>query len=346
MARPRRLFAPTVATQLPLPDVPFTTSRGTQRASSASMQQVIALAARVAPFDSTVLITGESGVGKERLARMVHEASRRAQGPFIAVNCGAFADALLESELFGHARGAFTGAVTDRPGVFEAAHGGTLFLDEIGEVSPAMQVRLLRVLQEREVRRVGEIRVRRVDVRLIAATHRDLWREVEEGTFRHDLYYRLRVVDLHVPPLRERPDDLQTLTAEFLERTVARLERPIHGYTADALDRLFSYLWPGNIRELEHAIERACAVATGPLIDVEDLPEAVRGEIHSGGPDDTSLAARELAYIRAVVGRHHGNKRAAAQELQISVSTLNRRLQAKAPHRQRAATDAKLRRRF
>jgi two-component system response regulator HydG len=296
------------------------------RTQSPAMQRVWTLAARVADLDSTVLITGESGVGKEHLARWLHQASRRARHPFLAVNCGAFADTLLESELFGHARGAFTGALVEHAGVFEAAHGGTLFLDEVGEMSPAMQTRLLRVIQEREVRRVGETRVRAIDVRLIAATNRDLADAVTQDRFRADLWYRLRVIELHIPPLRDRPDDLRMLTTEFLQRTAARLGRPVEGYTPRALDRMLTHLWPGNIRELEHAIERACAVATGSYIDVEDLPDAVRGSAPDGQATGRPLVDHELAYIRAVVDRHHGRRRLAAQELGISVSTLNRRL--------------------
>jgi len=291
------------------------------------MGRVMTLAARVAPLDSTVLITGESGVGKERLARWLHQASPRAHGPLVAVNCGAFADTLLESELFGHARGAFTGAVQDRLGVFEAATGGTLFLDEIGEVSPAMQVKLLRVIQEREVIRLGESKARPVDVRLIAATNRDLLDEVTHQRYRRDLYYRLRVIDLHVPPLRERPEELLGLVRDLLAQTAARLRRPVVGYTPRALARLLDYLWPGNIRELEHAIERACAVATGPEITVEDLPDAVRGaDASARGPDERPLAERERAYIQAVLERHHGHRGRAAEELGLSLSTLKRRL--------------------
>jgi len=326
-----------LATSLEILATPLTSASGTpsslggSRPQSPAMQRVMALAARVAPLDSTVLITGESGVGKERLARWLHHASPRARGPFVAVNCGAFADTLLESELFGHARGAFTGAVQDRLGVFEAAQGGTLFLDEIGEVSPAMQVKLLRVIQEREVTRLGETKARPVDVRLIAATNRDLLDEVAHQRYRRDLYYRLRVIDLHVPPLRERPEELLGLVRDLLAQTATRLGRPVVGYTPRALDRLLDYPWPGNIRELEHALERACAVATGPEIDVEDLPDAVRGvDASARRPDERLLADRERAYIQAVLDRHSGNRRRAAEELGLSLSTLKRRLRRRA----------------
>jgi transcriptional regulator with PAS, ATPase and Fis domain len=290
------------------------------------MERVLALATRVAPFDSTVLISGESGVGKERLARRLHQGSRRARGPFVAMNCGAFADALLESELFGHVRGAFTGAVDDRAGLFEAAHGGTLFLDEVGDMSPAMQVRLLRVLQEREVRRVGETRTRSVDVRLIAATNRCLPDEVQHDRFREDLYYRLCVVDLYIPPLRQRPEDLRVLADEFVAQAASRLGRRITGYTPRALECVLAYTWPGNIRELEHAIESACVVASSDVIDREDLPESVRGVDELTAAGRVALAERERLFVQAVIARHHGDRRRAALELGISLSTLKRRL--------------------
>jgi two-component system response regulator HydG len=295
---------------------------------SAPMRRLMALATRIAPLDATVLITGESGVGKERLARWLHDASPRAHGPYVAVNCGAFADSLLESELFGHVRGAFTGAVHDRAGVFEAAHGGTLFLDEIGDVSPAVQVKLLRVLQEREVQRVGETKARRFDVRLIAATNQDLALAVAQHRFRQDLYYRLRVMDLHVPPLRERPEDLRTLASALLVQTATRLRRSVVAYAPLAWDRILHYPWPGNIRELAHAIERACAVAVGPRIEVEDLPSPVRHAPLSerDARDLRPLRVREREHIRAVLERHHGDRRATAAELRISLSTLKRRL--------------------
>jgi transcriptional regulator with PAS, ATPase and Fis domain len=286
------------------------------------------LAERVAPLASTVLILGESGVGKERLARWLHRRSRRSTGPFVGVNCGAFTDSLLESELFGHARGAFTGAVSDRAGVFEGACRGTLFLDEIGEVSPAMQVKLLRVLQEREVCRVGETRARPVDVRVIAATNRDLSAEVREARFRADLYYRVRVVELRIPPLRQRPDELRALLRDLLPTIAGRLGRPVTAYRPAAFDALCRYLWPGNIRELEHALERACVVATGPAIDLEDLPDEIRGDAAPLRAGTTPLRDLERAYICGVLERHQGDRRRAVQELGMSLSTFKRRLQA------------------
>jgi len=232
-------------------------------AKSTRMREVVDLARRVAKVDSTVLITGESGSGKERVGRLVHEESTRAAGPFIAVNCGAITETLLESELFGHARGAFTGATQDRPGLFEAASGGTLLLDEVGEVSPGMQVKLLRVLQEREVRRVGENKNRPVDVRVVAATNRDLAHGVAGGSFRQDLYYRLKVVELHVPPLRERRDDVLPLARVLLADAALRMKRKIVGLAPAAADQLLRYEWPGNVRELENVMERAVALARG-----------------------------------------------------------------------------------
>jgi two-component system response regulator HydG len=297
------------------------------------MRQVLALAARVATFDSTVLITGESGVGKERVARFLHDQSPRTRGPFVGINCGACADALLDSELFGHARGAFTGAIQDHIGVFEAAHGGTLFLDEIGDISPAMQLKLLRVVQERELRRVGEMKIRRVDVRLIAATNRNLMQEVMNNRFRQDLYYRLHVIDLVVPPLRERPEDLQALAGEFLLNTARRLHRPILEYAPRALEHILHYSWPGNVRELEHAIERACVLAVGPRVEVEDLPEVVRGGPNAAEPLDVRrlqrlVRERQRAHALETLERCDGNRGRTAKVLGISPSTLKRMLRA------------------
>lgn len=250
------------------------------------------------------------------------------------MNCG-WAESLLESELFGHGRGAFTGALHDRLGVFEAAHGGTLLLDEIGEVSAAVQVKLLRVVQEREVTRVGETRARRVDVRLLAATNRDLAQEVAAGRFRADLYYRLRVIDVHVPPLRARPEDLRGLADAVLAETVARQRHPGLAYTPAARARMLQYAWPGNVRELVHAIERACAVATGPWIQVDDLPSAVRYAPLPGddAPERRPLRDREREHVLAVLAWHHGDRRRTAEALRISLSTLKRRLRGPQPTR-------------
>ncbi len=297
-------------------------------ATSPAMRALVALAHRVAKVDSTVLITGESGSGKERIARLVHEESTRAAGPFLAVNCGAIAETLLESELFGHARGAFTGAAHDRPGLFEAANGGTLFLDEVGEVSAGMQVKLLRVLQERELRRVGENRSRRVDVRVVAATNRDLARGVERGAFRQDLYYRLKVIELHVPPLRERGDDVLPLARVLLASAALRMKRAIRGLAPGAADQLLRYDWPGNVRELENAMERAVALARGGRVEFEDLPEEVRGAFPR--PAATAgvrpLDEVEKEYILAALERNGGNQTRTAEQLQIGTATLYRKL--------------------
>ncbi|HSP81271.1 MAG TPA: sigma-54-dependent Fis family transcriptional regulator, partial [Myxococcaceae bacterium] len=245
-------------------------------ARTEAMQLVLNLSRRAAKVDSTVLITGESGAGKERIAHLIHEESGRAPKAFVAINCAAVTESLLESELFGHARGAFTGATSDRPGLFEAAHGGTLFLDEVGEVPPSMQARLLRALQEKEVRRVGENVNRKVDVRVVAATNRQLAEEVAAGRFRQDLYYRLRVIELRVPPLRERRDDILPLARLLLAEATERLGRRVTGLSPEAADQLLRYGWPGNVRELANALERAVALCEGSRVEREDLPEEVR----------------------------------------------------------------------
>ena len=298
-------------------------------ARSEKMQDVVDLARRVAKVDATVLITGESGVGKEHIARLVHDESTRAVGPFIAVNCGAITETLLESELFGHARGAFTGAASDRPGLFEAASRGTLLLDEIGEVSAGMQVKLLRVLQEREVRRVGENKSRPVDARVIAATNRDLAHGVAESTFRQDLYYRLKVVELHVPPLRDRRDDILPLARLLLAEASIRMDRKISGLAPSAADQLLRYEWPGNVRELENTMERAVALARGSRVDLEDLPEEIRQTfpkpvVH--GETVQLLSEVERDYILAVLERNNGNQTRTAKQLGIGSATLYRKL--------------------
>jgi two-component system, NtrC family, response regulator HydG len=295
---------------------------------SAEMQHVVDLARRVAQVDSSVLITGESGVGKERVARLIHDESSRTGGPFVAINCGAVPETLLESELFGHARGAFTGATQDRPGLFEAASGGTLLLDEIGEVPPAMQVKLLRVLQEREVRRVGENRARPVDVRLLSATNRDLMEDIRGARFRQDLYYRLRVVEIRVPALRERRDDILPLARAFLTSAAERTGRKVLGLTPAAAHQLLRYSWPGNVRELENAVERATVLATRNRIDVGDLPQEVSLTLPSAfAPADLRpLADVERDYILAVVRASGGNRAKAAATLGIGEATLYRKL--------------------
>ncbi|HXC17206.1 MAG TPA: sigma-54-dependent Fis family transcriptional regulator [Holophagaceae bacterium] len=298
-------------------------------AKSPAMRQVVDLARRVAKVDSTVLITGESGSGKERIARLVHEESARAAGPFIAVNCGAITETLLESELFGHVRGAFTGATQDRPGLFEAANNGTLLLDEVGEVSPGMQVKLLRALQEREIRRVGENKNRRIDVRVLAATNRDLAHGVTAGTFRQDLYYRLKVVELHVPPLRERRDDILPLARVLLAGSALWMKRKISGLTPAAADQLLRYDWPGNVRELENTMERAAALAPGSRVELEDLPEEVRQAslkplVANGAV--RSLEEIEKEYILAMLELNGGNQTRTADQLQIGSATLYRKL--------------------
>ncbi len=307
-------------------------------ARTEEMKRVLGLAGRAAKVDSTVLITGESGVGKERVARLIHEASGRAHKAFVAVNCAAVTESLLESELFGHAKGAFTGATHERPGLFEAASGGTLFLDEVGEVPPSMQAKLLRVLQEREVRRVGENQSRKVDVRVVAATNRNLLDEVNAGRFRQDLYYRLRVIELKVPPLRERREDILPLARMLLAEATERMGRRVSSFSPQAADQLLRYPWPGNVRELGNAIERAVALCEGPRVEVEDLPEEVRAAPPSLLPEagTRTLEDMERAYILAVLARNEGNRARTAEQLDIGIATLYRKLKQyghpEAPH--------------
>jgi two-component system response regulator HydG len=295
---------------------------------SEAMQRVLELARRVARVESTALLTGESGVGKERLARLIHDESPRGGRPFVAVNCGALTETLLESELFGHARGSFTGAERDRPGLFEAAGGGTLFLDEVGEVSPGMQVKLLRALQEREVRRVGENRARPVDVRVVAATNRNLAEEVAAGRFRQDLYYRLRVIELRVPPLRDRAEDVLPLARVFLAETARRMGRKVTGFTPRAADQLLRYPWPGNVREVQNAVEHAVALCAGSRVEVEDLPEELRSAMPRPRPAGRArpLDEVEREYILAAVENAGGNRTRAAADLGIGLATLKRKL--------------------
>jgi two-component system, NtrC family, response regulator AtoC len=298
--------------------------------ASAAMREVLDLAARVAPYPSTVLLTGESGTGKEAVARAVHRASPRAARAFVAVNCGAIPDALLESELFGHERGAFTGADRAREGLVEEAEGGTLFLDEIGELPLALQVKLLRVLQERTVRRVGGTGERAADVRILAATARDLVTEVREGRFREDLFYRINVVQIHLPPLRTRTEDIPLLAEHFLRRHAERLGISTPSVPRALLPLLAGYTWPGNVRELENVLERALVLSGGELTE-EHLPPHVR----SGQPpfqladDDGDLSVKrrlpslERTLIARALERCGGNRTRAAELLELSVRALS-----------------------
>ena len=299
-------------------------------ARSPAMRRVLDLARRAAASDATVLVTGESGTGKERLARFIHATSPRRDGAFVAIDCGALPDTLLESELFGHRRGAFTGATHDKEGLFVSASGGTIFLDEIGETSPALQVRLLRVLQERVVRPVGATRDVPVDVRVVAATHRDLEAMVGEGRFRQDLYYRLCVVPLRLPPLRERREDVLPLAQAFIAETCRRNHCGPCSLSSSVLDALQSYLWPGNVRELQNVIERAVVLAGDkPQIQLDDLPPELRGApAHLAGEAGAilPLAEVERRHILATLERLGGDRKATAKALGISANTLWRRL--------------------
>ena len=292
--------------------------------------EVLDLARTVAPTDSTVLITGESGTGKEVLAQYIHALSDREDGPFVSINCGALPENLLESELFGHVKGSFTGAVRDKEGLLVSARGGTFFLDEVGEMSPALQVKLLRTLQEREVVPVGSTRPVDIDVRVIAATNRDLEQEIRRGTFRSDLYYRLNVISLHLPPLRERPEDVPLLAEHFLQRFAHEGEEPL-SLAPDALDRLRHYDWPGNVRELENALERAAVMAAGSTIEVDHLPDRVirppaESLVDESAPANPTLEVIEKAYVLWVLQAEGGNKARAAEVLGIDPSTLYRKL--------------------
>lgn len=291
---------------------------------SGSMQQVKALIRRAAPAPGTVLITGETGTGKELAARAIHAASSRADGPFVAFNCAALTESLLENELFGHGKGAFTGAEGARPGLIEHASGGTLFLDEVGTMSTMVQAKLLRAVEAGEVRRIGENDTRTVDVRFVAATNVDLKAAVDAGGFRSDLYYRLNVHRIHMPPLRDRPGDLRLLVDHFISKYGSTSGVDRCGETAWAL--LTAYSFPGNVRQLEHVIQRAVAIARGPELEGDDLPEEIVAPNQPAAPrESTVAAARERAdreTIVATLARHAGEIGAAARELQISRTTM------------------------
>ena len=304
---------------------------------SPAMQRLFELLRKVAPAKTSILLEGESGTGKEMVARALHHLSPRASGPFVAVNCGAIPEALLESELFGHVRGAFTGAIADRPGLFSAASTGTLLLDEVGELPGQMQVKLLRVLQERKVKKVGGTVEEEVDVRVVAATNRDLEAEVERGAFRQDLYYRLNVIELHLPPLRARREDVPLLVDHFLRKHAAALGRAIAGIDADAMAALCDYDYPGNVRELENLIERAVTLESGDRVSRASLPElkprrpseppAASNELPPEGVDlDRLVAELERALIVKALERTRGVRKDAAKLLGVSFRSLRYRL--------------------
>ena len=295
-------------------------------AESAAMQPVLRLMERVGPSDANVLITGEHGTGKEVVAHWLHAASPRATRSMVTVNLGGLADGVFESELFGHVKGAFTDAKNDRIGRFELADHGTLFLDEVGNLSHAQQAKLLRVLQTGEFERVGSSRARRTDARILAATNADLRAEVAAGRFREDLFFRLNTVEIHLPPLRERRDDIAVLAQYFLRVSAARFRREVDGFSADAMRALLAYAWPGNVRELAHAVERATLLATGTHVSAADLSFRPVGE--SGTRlEDMSLDDVERVLITKALARFEGNVSQAAQALGLSRSALYRRLQ-------------------
>jgi DNA-binding NtrC family response regulator len=300
-------------------------------AQSARMQEALALVERVAQTNSTVLIGGETGVGKDLIARAIHEKSRRAAFPFIKINSTAIPETLIESELFGYEKGAFTGATSSKPGKFELADKGTLFLDEIGDIPLTTQVKLLRVLQGHEFERLGGTRTLKVDVRLIAATNRDLRAALEAGTFREDLYYRLNVVPIDIAPLRERREDIPELVHLFIGRFSGEAGKPVTGISPEAMRVLMNYHWPGNVRELQNIMERACTLAEGPALEASDIrldPERARPAQTAGGflPDGFTLEQWEDEMIREALQRSHGNKSQAARLLGLSRNALRYRL--------------------
>jgi two-component system response regulator PilR (NtrC family) len=305
---------------------------------SPKMIEVYRTIGTVAMGDSTILITGESGTGKELVARAIHETSRRKEKPFVSINCSAFPETLLESELFGYMKGAFTGANTNKKGLFEAAAGGSIFLDEIGDMTPAMQVKLLRVLQERRLRPLGGTAEIPIDVRVLAATNQDLLSRIQQGSFREDLYYRVAVINIHLPALRERAEDIGLLAFSFLRQYSERAGKNMSGISAEALHCLESYSWPGNVRQLENAIERAVALETTKEIQLERLPEMVRNRslqvendlfILPEGPFDLErfLSQIESSLIQQALRQTDGNQTLAAQKLNLTKGSLRHRLQ-------------------
>jgi DNA-binding NtrC family response regulator len=299
--------------------------------NSRNWLDVLRLAETVAPTESTVLLQGESGTGKEVICRYIHDLSNRTEGPFLSINCGALPESLLESELFGHVKGSFTGAVKDKSGLFTAAAKGTFFLDEIGETTPATQVKLLRVLQHREVIPVGATESQPIDTRIVAATNRDLEEDIRRGIFRRDLYYRLNVIAIYLPPLRERRDDIPLLAGSFLERSGTQRGETTKRLSASAQDALMTYSWPGNVRELENALERAVILTPGEVIEIDGLPDRIMAPeavklVEERPVRNPTLETIERAYIMWVLQSEAGNKTRAAETLGIDPSTLHRKL--------------------
>ncbi len=299
---------------------------------SRAMQEVFALVRRVSASEASVLVTGESGTGKELIARAIHAGSPRAARPLVALNCAAIPETLLESDLFGYKRGAFTDAKADKPGLFVEAAGGSIFLDEIGELPMPLQPKLLRVLQEREIRPLGATKAEKVDVRLISATNRDLDRRLRDGRFREDLFYRLNVIHIHLPPLRDRVEDVLPLAEHFLARSASRAGKPITGFREAAKKLLLGYGWPGNVRELENVVERAVALAEDTIITADDLPPAMRDRknqdrITTALAQGLTLEQLEKEYIQRVLQAEGGNKTRAAQRLGLDRKTLYRKLE-------------------
>jgi two-component system response regulator HydG len=293
---------------------------------SPKMKQIHDLLQEVTATDSTVLVMGESGTGKGLLARILHYNSLRAEKPFVEANCAVYSEGILHSELFGHEKGAFTGAVKQKKGRFELAHTGTIFLDEIGDLSPATQLMLLRFLQERRFERVGGEETLEVDVRVIAATNKNLQEGMEKGSFRNDLFYRLNVIPIHIPPMRERVEDVPVLAMEFLERVTQKMGKPMRGFSSQAMDVMTRYGWPGNVREMENVVERTVVLAKGDLIEVSDLPPNLKDGSVSGGEVKLSLYENERLYILKTLAECNWNKKLAASVLGINRSSLYSKL--------------------
>ena len=294
-------------------------------ATSLAMRPVLELIASVGPSDANVLITGEHGTGKEVVARHLHAVSRRAGQALVTVNAGGFSEGVFESELFGHVRGAFTDAKTDRAGCFELAHEGTLFLDEIANLPVAQQGKLLRALENREIQRVGSTKVRKVDVRVISATNADIAQAVAERAFREDLLYRLNTVEIHLPPLRERPEDIHELANRFVTREAAHYDKPIDGFSDEAMDTLARHAWPGNVRELQHAVERAVLVSRGAVVSAQDL--GLRGPSGEANLNAMTLIEAERVLVQKALVRHAGNMTHAAEDLGLSRAALYRKVE-------------------